>query len=282
MSTFAEVSIERVRAYWNARPCNVRHSPEPVGTRKYFDQVEERKYFVEPHIPVFADFPRWSGKRVLEIGCGLGTDTTNFARSGATVTAVDLSEESLALARRRAEIFGLDDRITFVSANAEELSEVVEPEPYDLVYSFGVIHHTPHPDRVLDEAYGYLRPGGTLKLMMYHRRSWKVLAIVLRYGKGRFWRARSLVAAHSEAQIGSPVTYTYSRAELRSLLERHGFRVAEMRVEHIFAWRIRDYVRYRYVRSWPLRALPGPLFHRLERVLGWHLCATAIKEASDA
>ena len=281
MSTFAEVSIERVRAYWNGRPCNVRHSPEPVGTRKYFDQVEERKYFVEPHIPLFADFPRWRGKRVLEIGCGLGTDTTNFARNGATVTAVDLSDESLALARRRAEIFGLDDRITFVCANAEELPTVVEPEPYDLVYSFGVIHHTPHPERVLDHVHDYLRPGGTLKLMVYHRRSWKVLAIIARYGRGRFWHARSLVAEHSEAQIGSPVTYTYSRAEFRRLLEEHGFRVDEMRVEHIFAWRIRDYVRYRYVRSWPLRALPEPLFRRLERVLGWHLCATAIKEGSD-
>src|SRR5262252_4765638 len=120
--TFTDVPIERVRDYWNARPCNVRHSPKPVGTREYFDEVEWRKYFVESHIPTFAEFERWRGRRVLEIGCGLGTDTINFARHGAQVTAVDLTEKSLELARQRAKVFGLEDRIRFVQANAERLS----------------------------------------------------------------------------------------------------------------------------------------------------------------
>ena len=84
-------TIQDVRRYWDKRPCNIRHSPQPVGTKQYFDEVETRKYFVEPHIPGFAEFERWRGKRVLEIGCGIGTDTMNFARHGARVTAVDLS-----------------------------------------------------------------------------------------------------------------------------------------------------------------------------------------------
>src|SRR6516164_3050373 len=108
---FRDVEISRVRDYWNARPCNVRHSTAPIGTREYFDQVETRKYFVEYHIPAFADFARWRGKRVLEIGCGIGTDTINFARAGAQVTAVDLSEKSVELARTRASVFGLGDRV---------------------------------------------------------------------------------------------------------------------------------------------------------------------------
>ena len=99
-ATFSETSIDRVRDYWNSRPCNLRHSPAPVGSREYFDQVEARKYLVEPHIPGFAEYPRWAGRRVLEIGCGLGTDTMNFARAGARVTAVDLSSRSLELARQ--------------------------------------------------------------------------------------------------------------------------------------------------------------------------------------
>ena len=70
--------------------------PKPVGSREYFDEVEARKYLVEPHIPGFADFERWRGKRVLEVGCGIGTDSINFARAGAELTAVDLSPESLA------------------------------------------------------------------------------------------------------------------------------------------------------------------------------------------
>ena len=75
----SQPTVRDVQDYWNRRPCNVRHSKLEVGTRAYFDEVEERKYFVEPHIPEFAQFSRWKGKRVLEIGCGIGTDAVNFA-----------------------------------------------------------------------------------------------------------------------------------------------------------------------------------------------------------
>lgn len=122
---FESVPIERVREFWDRRPCNIRHSPKPVGTREYFDEVEARKYFVEPHIPVFAEFPRWRGKRVLEIGCGIGTDTINFARHGALVTAVGLSEKSLEIAKKRAEVYGLQDRIRFFWGDAENLTQFV-------------------------------------------------------------------------------------------------------------------------------------------------------------
>jgi len=273
---FESVSVEQVREYWNSRPCNIRHSPQPVGSKEYFDEVEARKYLVEPHIPVFAEFPRWEGKKVLEIGCGIGTDTINFARHGATVTVAELSETSMEVAEQRAQVFGFDDRITFHNGNAEELSTFVPVEPHDLVYSFGVIHHSPHPERILAEATKYLGPGGTLNVMVYNRRSWKVLWMLLRHGKGRFWRLKQLIAEHSEAQFGSPVTYAYTRSELRDLLERNGFRVTDVFVDHIFPWRIRDYVEYRYVKVWYFRWLPQRLFRRLERALGWHLCATAI------
>src|ERR1700739_216053 len=130
-------SIAEVRKYCDDRPCNIRHSSKPIGSRESFDEVEARKYFVEPHIPRFADFERWQGKRVLEIGCGIGTDTINFARNGARVTAVDLSGKSIEVARRRAEVYGCGDRVDFYVANAEELTCSVPVEPYDLVYSFG-------------------------------------------------------------------------------------------------------------------------------------------------
>src|ERR1700740_3526157 len=97
--TFPEVQIARVREYWDFRPCNIRHSRAPVGSRQYFAEVEARQSCAEPHIPAFAQFDRWRGKKVVEIGCGIGTDTINFARGGAQVTSVDLSEKSLELAR---------------------------------------------------------------------------------------------------------------------------------------------------------------------------------------
>jgi ubiquinone/menaquinone biosynthesis C-methylase UbiE len=246
-----------------------------VGSREYFEEVEARKYFVEHHIPRFAEFERWQGKRVLEIGCGIGTDTISFARHGAQVTAVDLTEKSLELARQRARVFGLDDRATFLQANAEKLSDYVPVEPYDLVYSFGVIHHTPHPDRVLEEIRKYVTPESTVKIMVYNRWSWKVLWILLVYGKGQFWKLNRLIAEYSEAQTGCPVTYSYSRASGRRWLEQHGFRVTDVMVDHIFPYRIPEYVQYQYRKIWYFRWMPNFLFRALERAFGWHLCLTA-------
>lgn len=269
---FSEVSVDHVREYWNNRPCNIRHSPSEVGTRQYFDEVEARKYFVEPHILPFAQFERWKGKRVLEIGCGVGTDTINFARAGANVTAVDLSEESLALAQKRADVFGLKN-IRFYRANAEELSSTVPIEPYDLVYSFGVIHHTPHPERAVEQIRQYMDANSTMKIMVYNRLSWKVFWILVKYGKGAFWRLDRLIADNSEAQFDSPVTYTYTKKSIKKLLS--GFDITDMWVDHIFPYRISDYVQYRYRKIWYFRYLSQRLFRRMEKEWGWHLCVTA-------
>lgn len=275
---FANVSIDDVRSYWDRRPCNVRHSPAPVGTREYFDQVEARKYFVEPHIPGFAQFERWSGQTVLEIGCGIGTDTVNFARAGAHVTAVDLSAESIAIARQRVKTFGLEDRVRFHHGNAEVLSQEVPARPYDLIYSFGVLHHTPHPERAFAELRKFTRPGTTLKVMVYNRWSYKVLSILVREGRGRLWNVDRLIAEHSEAQFGSPVTYTYTRRSGRELLQRHGFTVTDCRVDHIFPYQIPKYLKYEYEREWWLRFLPTPVFRGVERAAGWHLLLTSVAE----
>jgi len=275
LQSFQDIPITRVSDYWNARPCNIRHSTQPIGSREYFDEVEARKYFVEPHIPAFAEFSRWKGKKVLEIGCGIGTDTINFARNGAQVTAVDLTENSLQVARQRAKVFGLDDQIKFIQANAERLSESVPVEAYDLIYSFGVIHHTPHPDRVLEELRKYVKPETEVKVMVYYRWSWKVLWILMTYGKFQFWKLNRLVADYSEAETGCPVTYSYSRSSGKKWLEDHGLRVTDVMVDHIFPFSIPEYVQYRYKIVWYFRWMPRPLFRALERLFGWHLCLTA-------
>ena len=232
---------------------------------------------VEPHIPQFAEFARWKGKKVLEIGCGIGTDTINFARAGAEVTAVDLSEESLTVARQRAAVFGLEDRITFYQADAEHLSEMIPAEQYDLVYSFGVIHHTPHPAKALGEIRKYMGPDSTLKIMVYHRYSWKVLWILVNFGKLAFWKLDELIARHSEAQTGCPVTYSYSRRSVRDLLA--GFTVRREVVDHIFPYRIPEYKRYEYKKVWYFAMLPQGVFRWIEKRLGWHLCVEATANA---
>jgi ubiquinone/menaquinone biosynthesis C-methylase UbiE len=272
---FQQIPIEKVQDFWDRRPCNICHSPKQIGTREYFDEVETRKYLVEPHIPRFAEFPRWQGKKVLEVGCGIGTDTINFARHGAEVTAVELSENSLEIARERAAIYGLQNEIRFYTGNAENLTRFLPIEPYDLIYSFGVIHHTPYPERILEKIRSYAHSGTTVKIMVYHRYAWKVLWIILTYGKGKFWRLTELLARYSEAQEGNPVTYTFTKSQVRKLLECYGYRVTEMWIDHIFPYRISEYIQYRYEKVWYFRWMPGPIFRWLERNFGWHLCVTA-------
>ena len=235
--------------------------PQEVGTKAYFDEVEARKYFVEPHIVPFADFPRWKGKKVLEIGCGIGTDTVNFARAGALVTAVDLSSESLALTKKRPRPLALTD-IRFYCANAEKLTATVPVETYDLVYSFGVIHHTPHPPAVIREIRHYMGPASTFKMMVYNRHSWKVLWILLSYGKGAFWKLDHLIAQkfggpdrlprnlylHGKDSPGTLTGFFRNRLPHRSYLPLQDFR----------------YVNYRYEKAWYFRGIPSRLFRWME------------------
>ncbi len=263
--------LSEVRAFWDRRPCNIRHSPGRVGTREYYDEVEARKYFVEPHIPGFAQFEHWRGKKVLEIGCGIGTDAVNFARHGSDLTAVELSERSLEVSQRRLEVYGLTARL--YCGNAEQLSTFVPVEPYDLVYSFGVVHHTPHPERVLQEIQKYCKPETEIRLMVYSRWSWKTFWIILNYGAGAFWRASELIKRYSEAQTGCPVTWSYSSHDVRRLMK--DYRILEIRKDHIFPYRVQKYVKYEYEKEWYFRWMSDGLFRWLERRLGWHTLVTA-------
>lgn len=271
--SFEQVPITRVQVFWDKRPCNIRHSSAKIGTKRYFDEVEKRKYFVEPHIPGFTQFSKWKGKKVLEIGCGIGTDTVNFARAGAKVTAVEISRKSLNLAKKRAKVYGLEKRIEFYLANAEELSKVVPMEPYDLIYSFGVIHHTPHPKKVIKEIKKYSSKKTIIKIMIYHRHSWKVLWMFLKLGKGLFWNLDKLIAKYSEAATGSPVTYVYSRGQSKELLR--DFNLLKISVDHIFPYSIPHYVKYQYKKVWYFRYLPKKFFRWLEMRFGWHMLITA-------
>lgn len=255
----ATAGIDDVLAYWNRRPCNIRHSKKEVGTREYFDEVEARKYRVEPHIPGFAQFPSWKGKSVLEIGCGLGTDAVNFARHGATYTGVELSDVSLELARTRFAAFGLDG--TFLCHNAEHLDRALPPASFDLVYSFGVIHHTPSPRAVIEAARKLVRPDGELRMMLYARHSWK--AIMIEEGFDQ-----------PEAQSGCPIALTYTPDEVRDLLDGL-FTPTDIHHAHIFPFVIDKYINHEYeLQPW-FKAMPPEMFRALEKHLGWHLLITA-------
>jgi ubiquinone/menaquinone biosynthesis C-methylase UbiE len=252
-------SIEQVRGYWNRRPCNIRHSNKPIGSKEYFDEVEARKYFVEPHIPGFAEFPRWRDKKVLEVGCGLGTDATSFARAGADYTGVELSEESLSLARKRFEIYELTGE--FLVCNAEQLSSVLPQGAFDLVYSFGVIHHTPNQRAVVEEIRKVISPDGQFRCMLYAQNSWKDAMIEFGFDQ-------------PEAQSGCPIATTYS-LEMVAELVKGLFKLEEVRQAHIFPYIVEKYINHEYEPQPWFGAMPKGMFEALERRFGWHMLITA-------
>ncbi|HZI19594.1 MAG TPA: class I SAM-dependent methyltransferase [Pyrinomonadaceae bacterium] len=159
---------ERVRDFWQEHPCGTKFADAEAGTPEFYEAVEEHRYRVEWHIPEAAGFDRAGGLRVLEIGCGLGTDGARFARAGALYTGVDLTEAAISLARRRFELEGLAGE--FRVADAERLD--FADESFDLVYSHGVLHHTPDTEAAVREVHRVLRPGGRAVVMLYHRDSY--------------------------------------------------------------------------------------------------------------
>ena len=251
------VTINEVKKYWDDRPCNVRHSQKEIGTTEYFDEVERKRYTAEPHIPSFAEFSSTNGKKVLEVGCGMATEGINYARAGATYTGTDLSIESLDLAKKRFEVYNKEGN--FYLGNSEELSSFVPVETYDLIYSFGVIHHSPYPERIISEIKKYMNKDSVLKIMLYAKDSWKNYMIE---------------AGHDqpEAQYGCPIANTYTNDEVRELLD--GFDVS-IEQYHIFPYQIEPYKRGEFVKQPWFEAMPDEIFEVLKKNLGWHLLITA-------
>ena len=263
-------NIHTVKEFWNNSPCNIRHSKSKLETKKYFNEVESRKYFVEPHISRFAEFEKWKGKKVLEIGCGIGTDSINFARAGADLICVELSEKSLDIAKKRFKEFGLE--ANFYCGNAEEMSKFVPIEEYDLIYSFGVIHHTPNPSNVLNEIKKYAKKDTTIKMMLYSKYSWKTFIFFIKNGYKFGFSLDKTIQYFAEAQLNCPVAYTYTNSSIKELLG--DFEIKEIKKDHIFPYVIKEYIKHNYKKTFIFRMMPNRMFKWLEKKLGWHYLIT--------
>jgi len=174
---------ERVRTFWQAHPCGTKFSDAEIGTRAFFERIEAHRYEKEWHIPAAANFANTRGLKVLEIGCGLGTDGAQFAKAGADYTGVDLTNAAIELARKRFQLFGLTGK--FQVADAENLD--FPDESFDVVYSHGVLHHTPDIDAAVQEIHRVLKPGGRAIVMLYHRGSYNYrigIRVLRRAGAG--------------------------------------------------------------------------------------------------
>jgi len=252
--------IDEVKDYWNRQPCNVKHSNAQIGTLEYFNEVETRKYFVEPHIPAFAEFAKWNGKRVLEIGCGIGTDAVNFARHGAIYTGLELSGESLAIAKERFEIFDLKGE--FIEGDIETLDLSIFPEKFDLIYSFGVLHHTPSLEQALMQIRTLCGARSSFKVMVYAKNSWKQKMI-------------DAGLDQPEAQYGCPIANSYNQIEVTEIFKSSGFRVEKISQDHIFPYLVKDYKNYTYTKEKWFEAMPDDVFKVIEKSFGWHMLIDA-------
>jgi SAM-dependent methyltransferase len=159
---------EQVRAFWQEHPCGTKFADAEPGSRRFYELVEEHRYTKEWHIPAAAGFAQSRNLRVLEVGCGLGTDGAQFAKAGAIYTGIDLTHAAVDLAKQRFELFQLPG--TFRVADAEHLD--FPNNSFDLIYSHGVLHHTPDTAGSVREIHRVLRPGGQAVVMLYHRNSY--------------------------------------------------------------------------------------------------------------
>jgi SAM-dependent methyltransferase len=246
-------TTDEVRAYWERHIHDLEITRHPVGSRGFFDDLDQYHFEKLHHLLRLVPFDRYAARDVLEVGCGAGVDLARFARGGARVTGVDLASSAIELARANFSQQGLQGE--FHVADGERL-----PFPdasFDLVYAHGVVQYTASPRRLVEECRRVLRPGGEAIFQVYNRVSWlNALSKLMKVG-----------LEHDDA----PVLLKFSIPELRALLT--GFSQVRIVPE-------RFPVRSRLHGGWKgtlynglfvgtFNALPRPLVRRF----GWHLLA---------
>jgi SAM-dependent methyltransferase len=209
-----------VQDFWERVSCGEELYLLNAGRQGYLNQAR-RRYELEPYIEQFAGFKSTKGQSVLEIGVGLGADHQRFAEAGAVLSGIDLTDRAIANARRRLELFGLASQLS--QGDAENLS--FAEASFDRVYSWGVIHHSPNTPKAVAEIHRVLKPGGTARVMIYHR--WSLVGYMLwaRYALLglRPWLTLTDIYAR---YLESPGTKAYSASDARRLFA--AFRAVEI------------------------------------------------------
>jgi ubiquinone/menaquinone biosynthesis C-methylase UbiE len=220
MSDGAENLKSKVHAHWEKETCGTRYGLSK-SRKDYFDEITQTRYTLEPYILDFANFPQAKGKRVLEIGVGAGTDFYHWVSNGAIATGIDLTESAIALTRERLELSQVpSNSYELRVADAENLP--FEDQKFDIIYSWGVLHHTPNTELAFKEVFRILKPGGILKAMIYHIPSWTGWMLWVQHAllKAKLFQpVKQVIFNHLE----SPGTKAYTVAEARRMLMSIGF-----------------------------------------------------------
>jgi len=245
-------TVDEVKRFWENHVNNEYYTREARASAEYFDEIERRRYRWHYHLAELFASLQGKGGKLLEIGCGIGVDSVQLARAGFEVTAVDLTDAAIDVARRFAT--ARDVSIDFRTANAEGLD--FPDETFDVVYSFGVLHHTPDVERAVEEVRRVLKPGGTAYIMLYHHRS--LVGAVHRLLHLPYESPRNL-------RDHCPVVYTYTRRSARQLFRK--FSRVEVVTEYPFTYG------FRYFTGW----MPRSLLKAMGRAVGWHLMIRATR-----
>lgn len=215
--TSNEALKKEVHDFWNTNPCGSDTAVAEQRTKAYYDQIEAFRYANEPVILSFAQFLQYRGKKVLEVGVGLGTDFLQWVRGGAEAHGVDLTEAAIDHVKHRLSVYGLKAAELRV-ADAEHLP--FPDNQFDLVYCWGVIMHTPDTFQALNELIRVAKPGGEVKIMVYNRHSLNTFHVWFKnaFLKGRPWKNFSWALYHFQESKG---TKAYTVGEIKRELASH-------------------------------------------------------------
>ncbi len=195
---------EDVRRYWNERIHDLEMTEYSPGTAEFFRDLDDYRFDKLRYLPNVVDFNGYRGKKLLEVGCGIGTDLVRFARGGAVVTGIDLSETALGLAADNARHAGVEMKLELADGSAMPF----EDRSFDVVYGHGVLQYAADPKKIVEECRRVVKPDGAAIFMVYNRLSWlNALSKLTR-----------VELEHEDA----PVLVKYSISEFRSMLEPFG------------------------------------------------------------
>ena len=249
--------LTSIAIYWDEHIHDLAMTTAPVGTPEFFRQLDEYRYEKLNYLPRLVKFTAYKGKSVLEVGCGAGIDLARFARAGAKVTGIDLSNTAIDLASKNFEQSVQNADLRVMNGECMQFAD----NTFDVVYAHGVLQYTADAVKMIAEIYRVLKPDGEAILMVYNRHSWLNLMRTV----------TNVPLEHEDA----PVLKKFSVSELKQLL--HAFQNYRIIPE-------RFPVKTRLHSGWKAR-LFNTVFvgafnlmpRSLIRPFGWHLMAFAVK-----
>jgi ubiquinone/menaquinone biosynthesis C-methylase UbiE len=270
-----DAAKQETQKQWDGDPCGaVTVKGLEPETLEFYREARRYRYQVYgPWFPEMMRFGDWRGKKVLEIGVGIGSDHYSFASQGASMTALDLSREHLRHTQKHMGLEGLSTDPHYGDAEASPFPD----NTFDLVYSFGVLHHTPNTEKSIDEVFRVLKPGGTALIGLYHRNSFFFwLGVIMYFGifrGGVFTKGyRKLVSEiefRSPENTAIPLVKLYSRRQVRMLFER--FADLDLKTCHANTGRLSEALRRVF------GGMSKTEFERRFSSFGWYLIARAHK-----